>query len=611
MKLGIRAKLILVIGAMFVIGAIVNTVTPIVFYNRALHNQLNSQAEELAQLVKGTHISSGQASAVAEQMLEDQLLGASYILAQLVASGQLDQSAVLDIVNSTAIDEIYITDEDGVTIFTNNLAAMGWRFPDDPAAQAYPFRALLNSRDGKVTQDLTVRDVDDQLFKFVGVSRPDQPGIIQVGVSAESLNEIMSRIGMQAVIEQVVSNDGIRYAYVVDREGMYLYHPQKESIGQKHEAAAQSNVYDYQLALDDAGNVLWIGIALDGFAAAQAGARNSTLLLALALIAIVVLLVWIWSGTFAKRIRRLVDRIGSLAAGDFTVEIETGSNDEIGSAFQALEQLRVDVGKMLVNVLGTSRNLASASEELASATEETSASIEEVASTSNEFASTVEQISDNAGVMSSAVQGIADRAGDGEKAIADSVTKTAELRQTIGELAESVHGLGERSREVGTIVELISQIADQTNLLALNAAIEAARAGEHGRGFAVVAEEVRALAEQSAQAAGQIFELITAIQREADSAVRGISESAAQADLNAQVVQESGGVLQEILAAMNSILAEVTRVSSGTLDLRSGSEQLAAATEEQSATMAEVAVLAGSLSEMSTTLQQLVENFKV
>ncbi|NLL42067.1 MAG: HAMP domain-containing protein [Firmicutes bacterium] len=611
MKLGIRAKLILVIGAMFVIGAIVNTVTPIVFYNRALHNQLNSQAEELAQLVKGTHISSGQASAVAEQMLEDQLLGASYILAQLAASGQLDQSAVLDIVNSTAIDEIYITDEDGVTIFTNNLAAMGWRFPDDPAAQAYPFRALLNSRDGKVTQDLTVRDVDDQLFKFVGVSRPDQPGIIQVGVSAESLNEIMSRIGMQAVIEQVVSNDGIRYAYVVDREGMYLYHPQKESIGQKHEAAAQSNVYDYQLALDDAGNVLWIGIALDGFAAAQAGARNSTLLLALALIAIVVLLVWIWSGTFAKRIRRLVDRIGSLAAGDFTVEIETGSNDEIGSAFQALEQLRVDVGKMLVNVLGTSRNLASASEELASATEETSASIEEVASTSNEFASTVEQISDNAGVMSSAVQGIADRAGDGEKAIADSVTKTAELRQTIGELAESVHGLGERSREVGTIVELISQIADQTNLLALNAAIEAARAGEHGRGFAVVAEEVRALAEQSAQAAGQIFELITAIQREADSAVRGISESAAQADLNAQVVQESGGVLQEILAAMNSILAEVTRVSSGTLDLRSGSEQLAAATEEQSATMAEVAVLAGSLSEMSTTLQQLVENFKV
>lgn len=611
MKLGIRAKLILVIGAMFVIGAIVNTVTPIVFYNRALHNQLNSQAEELAQLVKGTHISSGQASAVAEQMLEDQLLGASYILAQLAASGQLDQSAVLDIVNSTAIDEIYITDEDGVTIFTNNLAAMGWRFPDDPAAQAYPFRALLNSRDGKVTQDLTVRDVDDQLFKFVGVSRPDQPGIIQVGVSAESLNEIMSRIGMQAVIEQVVSNDGIRYAYVVDREGMYLYHPQKESIGQKHEAAAQSNVYDYQLALDDAGDVLWIGIALDGFAAAQAGARNSTLLLALALIAIVVLLVWIWSGTFAKRIRRLVDRIGSLAAGDFTVEIETGSNDEIGSAFQALEQLRVDVGKMLVNVLGTSRNLASASEELASATEETSASIEEVASTSNEFASTVEQISDNAGVMSSAVQGIADRAGDGEKAIADSVTKTAELRQTIGELAESVHGLGERSREVGTIVELISQIADQTNLLALNAAIEAARAGEHGRGFAVVAEEVRALAEQSAQAAGQIFELITAIQREADSAVRGISESAAQADLNAQVVQESGGVLQEILAAMNSILAEVTTVSSGTLDLRSGSEQLAAATEEQSATMAEVAVLAGSLSEMSTTLQQLVENFKV
>jgi len=610
-KLSIRSKLVLVIGLLFIVGSVVNTIIPIVFYNRALYSQLNSQAEELAQLVRSSHISSGQATDVAEEMLEEQLLGASYILALLMASGELDQSTVEDIARSTEIDEIYITDEKGVTILSNNPGAIGWQFPDDPSAQAYPFRALLNSRDGKVTQGVTIRDIDGQAFKFVGVSRIDQAGIVQVGVSAQSLSEIMDRIGMQATIEQIVTNEDIVYAFVVDSQGVYQYHPQRENIGKKHETVAMADVYDYELILDDEGNKLSVGLSMTGFLAAQGQARTSTISAALALVVLVVIVVWVWSGTFVRSIQTLIDRIGTLASGDFTVEIETTSQDEIGRAFHALERLKVDVGRMLTNALTTSQNLASASGELAASTEQTSASIEEVASTSNEFAVTVERISDNANAMAGAVQGIADRAVDGEKAIEQSVVKTTELRHRISELAESVNGLGQRSREVGQIVELISQIADQTNLLALNAAIEAARAGEHGRGFAVVAEEVRALAEQSAEAAGNISQLITAIQREADNAVKGISDSATQAETNAKVVSDSGRVLQEILEAVDEVIDEVTRVSNGTQDLRSGSQQLAAATEEQSATMEEVAVLANSLSEMSTELQELVEHFKI
>ncbi|NMB20834.1 MAG: hypothetical protein GX979_08200, partial [Firmicutes bacterium] len=80
MKLGIRAKLVLVIGILFVLGAVVSTIMPIVIYDQVLYNQLDIQAEELANLVRGSHISSGQATDVAEKMLDDQLLGTSYIL---------------------------------------------------------------------------------------------------------------------------------------------------------------------------------------------------------------------------------------------------------------------------------------------------------------------------------------------------------------------------------------------------------------------------------------------------------------------------------------------------------------------------------------------------
>lgn len=611
MKLSIRAKLVLVVGILLVVGAFVNTVIPIVFYDQALNTQLENQAEDLASVIRGSHISSGQATKVAEKMLDDQLLATAQVLAQFYASGELNQSIVMEIAQQSTIDEIYITDEDGVTILSNNLGGVGFRFPDDPQAQAYPFRALLNSRSGQVTQKVTIRDIDGQAFKFVGVSAIDRPGIIQVGVSAESLNAIMARIGMQATIEQVAEQEKMLYAFVVDADGMYQYHPQRDQVGVRHQDIDMSDAFEYQMVLDDEGNTLILGISIVDFINAQQQARNSIIASALVLIVLSVAVAWIWSGTFVRSIQTLINRITTLASGDFTVNIETASQDELGLAFQALDRLKNDVGGMLGNTLSTSRTLAESSAELAAATEETSASIEEVASTSNEFANTVEQIGGNALSMSKAVQLIANRAGDGEKAIEDAVIKTTELKHKISELADSVHGLGERSREVGSIVELISNIADQTNLLALNAAIEAARAGEQGRGFSVVAEEVRTLAEQSAEATDNIAKLINAIQTEADRAVAGISESAIQADANAEVVSESGKLIKEILEAMDAVIEKVTMVSEGTQDLRSGSEQLAAATEEQSATMQQVATLANSLNQMSEKLQEVVNHFRI
>jgi hypothetical protein len=110
-------------------------------------------------------------------------------------SFSLDQKSLEEFAGWVGIDEIYITDSDAVTVGSNLGAAYGWRFPDDPKAQAFEFRKLIESKEGVVTQPIKSRDLDSQMFKFVGVSRTDEPGIVQIGYRAETITKYQVEIG--------------------------------------------------------------------------------------------------------------------------------------------------------------------------------------------------------------------------------------------------------------------------------------------------------------------------------------------------------------------------------------------------------------------------------
>jgi len=154
-------------------------------------------------------------------------------------------------------------------------------------------------------------------------------------------------------------------------------------------------------------------------------------------------------------------------------------------------------------------------------------------------------------------------------------------------------------------------IADQTNLLALNAAIEAARAGEQGRGFAVVAEEVRKLAEQSASAAKEIYNLINAIQAESQKAVHSTADAIKEVEAGTSVVQEVGDKFKEIISAVQDLTSQIQEVASATEQMSAGVQNVAASTEEQTAAMEEVSASAQSLSSLAEELNMLVAKFKV
>ena len=358
-----------------------------------------------------------------------------------------------------------------------------------------------------------------------------------------------------------------------------------------------------------------------------------------------------------KNIKSSVDTIlaGSrhIASGDLRSKIELDGDDEFAHIAHQFNTMVESMQKMIRKIKTTATDVAGSSEELtananqsAQVTQNVAQSITEVAEaaekqlqiidesriTVQDFQRGLEEAITNQRRAREQTQATAEKAAEGNAFVQTTVDQMNSIAITVQQTGEIVSKLGERSKEIGNIVEIISSISGQTNLLALNAAIEAARAGEHGRGFAVVAEEVRKLAEESQNASQQISELIHSIQEETDRAVASMEEGRREAEKGKENVTATGEIFSRILGMVEDVKTASLAVSKRVLELRenmnsiiegmgavdnsakgigSESQNVSAATEEQAAGMEEIASSSRSLADMATDLQSETDKFKV
>ena len=370
-------------------------------------------------------------------------------------------------------------------------------------------------------------------------------------------------------------------------------------------------------------------------------------------IALIVVLILLVVRRVIAPLTHISDNISAMSDGDFTIEVDSSSNDEIGLMGSKVSEFVVSMRSMLASISEESEKLKEESDNsdrvsktMFEASQSQSDAMQQLNETVDQLALAVNDIAENATVLANVVAATrenSDKAHDSMKETVEISQKGREDMEQVSvamggissaneRLVEAIKKVGTASEEITKIVGMISDIAEETNLLSLNASIEAARAGEAGRGFAVVATQIAKLAQTSSESAGNISHLIEEIRKLIGDAVDQANASSEKIKHNSELIGVAVNTFDQIYSniqdsnvLIESMITDIEKVEDVSTNVAAISEEQAASADEILATSQNMVEMANNitkssqdvadnsheLAQTSQTLTSYVQKFKI
>ncbi len=665
----LKSKIILIIGILVVSILTVLTILNLSSANSMAESIVEQQMTVQLESVEKSIMTTEEIVNITMGELDRKHINLAKSIAEILKAdpSKLETSKITDLAKTLKVEEIHVIDEKGIIVNGNMPEFFGFDF--NTSEQTKSFLDLINKENGDMAQAPSKRGTDQKMFQYIGVSRLDQKGIVQIGVSVEAIESITSKMDVQKTLENLYLGEN-GFAFIADDAGVIINHKDPTQIGKNidefiwGQTVLKNKDKMMKIEVDDTSfyvkseelNEDFIMIALPAERidiATKRSFRNSSIIGIIGFLILIVLINSIINRTIIKPIKEIEDSMKKVGEGYFNLKLEVKSKDEIGKLSNNFNKMVDNVRNLVIEtrnsvqfIVNESIKINETVNGLSMASNQVTQAVESIANGSSEMAQQVEErvghskeLSERIEEMASMIQEARSNTDnmnnsnrEGKESIVILNEKFKATVNSTDEADEKISELNQKSKSILSIVESIKSVSEQTNLLSLNASIEAARAGEHGKGFAVVAEEVRKLAEESGQATKEIAEIIGSVVqivndtnntmetarvtvKEANHNLNNTNSVFEEIDGNTNFVASSISKLAKDMEFVNTakeeLVSALQSIAILSQEAAAATEEISASTEEQSAQISEIARSVEKFNDNIRNLESEMSKFKV
>ena len=647
--MSLRSKIALTTTLLVLAAVVVTTLLQTYAGRQAVLEQARVGGDEIADLLARATAFAEDVPSLVEEEIAEQMKVEATLAAHLVALGEeagMPPERIEQALKETAGRfgiEILATDEEGLAYLTT--ADIGdFRFLNDSETQpqAHVFYRLIEQEAAAVVQEARKREIDDRIFKYVGVGGIDKPRIVQVGIEAFFLERLDENLGLARLVSELAGGQ-VEEVQIFDEQLAAKVSRRVDGGGMASDRGAPLDEADAALLQDaigsgrPAGRFTGLSYRVASPVRRADGRAGGAVLVSVSTEASRDVLIWqaaaavasavvigipgmlasLWlARSITSPVRLAVEVAESIAAGDLTATVAPSSTLEIDRLLDALDTMTRGLGGLIGRIQSAGERLSSVEADAAEALTRQDRSVRSFSESASEVSAAVSQISATSEQLLESTSrvtqvareaaGVADAGRDGLASMTESMQK---LDEAMNAFTRKLSTISQRAAGITSVVTTIAKVADQTNLLSVNATIEAEKAGESGRGFRIVAQEIRRLADQTALATKDIERMVRDMQAAVSSGTMEMDRFRGEVGQRigevADVSEQLGHVIepvQTVTQALEHVHEGMQAQSQGARQIRDTIETL---TEGAGASSASMTIFAGSLDALRRAIREL------